>query len=223
MKKILMCLCFILLSACVHRNPLSDMHFQTVMAPPYVIASWYKITAPGQPVKFYIEGLGQENYPNPDSELMRNLAKSDDSPNVVYIALPCQYGMRVGCAAENAPALDKTLVKGIDTVVQTMMKKASSEKMILVGYDVGAGIATDLALQYRPYVIHLVTVGGIWQHDLPRDVLRVAQTHYRGEKDSVAPIEQVPSIFPPDSIVPVSWADHTGGYWRVRKYIWNIR
>lgn len=223
MKKIIYgIVCFLILSGCVHRNPLSEMRFQTVMAPPYVIASWYKITAPGKPVKFYIEGWGIQNNPNPDSELVRNLAKGDDSPNVVYIALPCQYGMNVGCPDMGNVPIDETLVNSIKTVVQTMMKKAGSEQMILVGYDAGAEVATDLALIYRPYVRHLVTLGGVWEQEPEREILRVAQTHYRGKRDKVAPIQATPAIFPKDSVVEVAWGSHTGGYWAVRKYIWNI-
>ena len=224
MKKIIYgIVCFLILSGCVHRNPLSEMRFQTVMAPPYVIASWYKITAPGKPVKFYIEGWGIQNNPNPDSELVRNLAKGDDSPNVVYIALPCQYGMNVGCPDMGNVPIDETLVNSIKTVVQTMMKKARSEQMILVGYDAGAEVATDLALIYRPYVRHLVTLGGVWEQEPEREILRVAQTHYRGKRDGIAPMESTPAVFPKESVVLVSWGSHTGGYWSVRKYIWNIR
>lgn len=224
MKKLYFYICFfILLGGCIHRNPLSEMRFQTVMAQPYVIASWYKINAPGKPVKFYIEGWGIQNNPNPDSELVRNLAKGDDSPNVVYIALPCQYGMNVGCPDVGNVPIDETLVNSIKTVVQTMMKKARSEQMILVGYDAGAEVATDLALMYRPYIRHLVTLGGIWEEEPERDILRVAQTHYRGKRDEVAPVQSTPAVFPKESVVAVSWGSHTGGYWSVRKYIWNIR
>ena len=214
--------CFLLLTGCVHRNPLSEMRFQTVMAPPYVIATWYKITAPGEPVKFYIEGWGVENMPNPDSELMRDLAKGDDSPNVVYVALPCQYGVHVGCVAGEKVPIDETLVNSMKMVVQTMMKKAKATHLILVGYDAGAEVATDLALIYRPYVRHLITLGGMWEQEPERDILRVAQTHYRGKRDEIAPIQSTPVVFPKESIVEVSWGSHTGGYWTVRKYIWNI-
>lgn len=223
MKKILIVLGFLFLMGCVHRNPLSEMRFQTVMAPPYVISTWYKISEVGEPVKFYIEGVGHKNYPNPDSELVRNLAQGDKTPNVVYIALPCQYGVSVGCSENRPLAVDNTLIDSMNQVVKTMMKKARSDKMILVGYDMGAEVATELTAQYPTQVNHLVSIGGVWAQEPKKNFAHVAQTHYRGEKDTVASIEKTPDIFPQNTIMPVRRGSHTDGYWSIRKDIWNIR
>ena len=79
MKRIFIILGCLILGACAHKNPLSDMTFQTTMAPPHVIASWYKITAVGEPIKIYVEGDGAAfdadnqptDNPTPKSEFMR--------------------------------------------------------------------------------------------------------------------------------------------------------
>ncbi|MDY6408096.1 MAG: hypothetical protein SPL08_05310, partial [Pseudomonadota bacterium] len=81
MKKIFVILGCLILGACAHKNPLSDMAFQTTPAPPYVIANWYKITAVGSPIKIYVEGDGAAfdvynqptDNPTPKSEFMREL------------------------------------------------------------------------------------------------------------------------------------------------------
>ena len=65
----------------------------------FTLASWQKITDPFGTYKIYIEGDGYAfnahgratQDPTPKGILMRELAFGDDSPNVVYLARPCQY------------------------------------------------------------------------------------------------------------------------------------
>ena len=95
------------LSGCQTPNVLSDMRFQTTMAPPYLVANWYKITEPGSTLKVYIEGDGNAfdkngmptDNPTPKSIFLRKIAAEDPSPNVVYLGRPCQY-VKTGVCSE---------------------------------------------------------------------------------------------------------------------------
>lgn len=197
---------------CAHKNPLSEMRFQTVMAPPFVLSSWYKINAPTEPVKFYIEGAGT---PNPENTLMRELAGKDHYANVVYVALPCQYGLEMGC---QAPVSVAQTTDAVNQVVRTMMKKARSDKMAFVGYDIGADAAARLSVKYEPNVVRYTSVAGVFEQSPDISFVRVPQKHYVGDKD---PSVRLPAITPSDTIVRVKGATHTSGYKSVYKYIQN--
>lgn len=65
----------------------------------FTLASWQKVTNPAAPYKIYIEGDGYAfnargkatQDQTPRGTLVRELAFGDDSPNVIYLARPCQY------------------------------------------------------------------------------------------------------------------------------------
>lgn len=205
-------------AGCPMKNPLTDMRFQTVTAPPYVVSSWYKITAPGETVKFYIDDFGDAENPNPPTDFMRRLAGDDENPNVVYLALPCQYGVHVGCADGGLKPAEA--VKSLNTAVETMMKKARADKMVIVGYGVGADYGGQIAVKHLESVNHFVSIGGIWDETPGLRIMGLKQTHYVGAKDDRA---KLPVFLPPESIVNVKKATHTDGYGAIKKYIWNLK
>lgn len=65
----------------------------------FTLASRQKVTNPAAPYKIYIEGDGYAfnahvratQNPTPRGTLVREPAFGDDSPNVIYLARPCQY------------------------------------------------------------------------------------------------------------------------------------
>lgn len=102
----------LVISGCAYRNPLdrADFRFQTIMVPPHVLSSWYRISEEGQPLTVYVEGLE-----TPPSELVREQAVNDKGINVAYIGRPCQYFQTKICEKEMTPAeSDKIVLKGIE-------------------------------------------------------------------------------------------------------------
>ena len=70
-----------------------------ITAPPFVLAQWARFTDPTKPTHLYIEGDGAawlsrrepSLNPTPSDPVALRLAAADGSPNVVYIARPCQF------------------------------------------------------------------------------------------------------------------------------------
>ena len=71
----------------------------------YSVATIQKITDNTATLHVYIEGDGRSfdkhghatSNPTPRSHFMRDMAAADNSPNVVYIARPCQFVMDDKC------------------------------------------------------------------------------------------------------------------------------
>ena len=123
-------LCILLLlfcAGCAYRNPLdrADFRFQTLMAPPYVLSSWYHISEQGQPLTVYVE-----DFETPPSEIVRAKAVADKGANVAYIGRPCQYFKTAVCEKEMTPAeSDKIVLKGIEQ----LKKKAGTSVVEVKG------------------------------------------------------------------------------------------
>src|SRR5262245_4836743 len=68
-------------------------------APPFRLAAWSRVSEPGAPLRIYIEGDGRawltrqqrSDDPTPRNAIGLRLASADMSPNVAYLARPCQY------------------------------------------------------------------------------------------------------------------------------------
>lgn len=99
-----------------------------------ILASWQKITVSAAGYKIYIEGDGYAfdvrgratSDPTPRGTLMRELAFGDDSPNVMYLARPCQYVKSGDCAQRHyagsddevmPPSLIRAFVDGTAPVI----------------------------------------------------------------------------------------------------------
>ncbi|MGN0919646.1 MAG: hypothetical protein ACI4OR_02675 [Alphaproteobacteria bacterium] len=118
----------LLLTGCAYRNPLerADFRFQTLMVPPYVLSTWYHITAPGEPLTVYVEG-----YQTPPGEAVREQAVKDKGANVAYLGRPCQYFQTAVCQGEISPTeSDAILLKGIEQ----LKKKANTAQVSVKGF-----------------------------------------------------------------------------------------
>lgn len=107
-----------------------------------------KITNPTSIYKVYIEGDGYafNSYgkpsqdPTPRGTLVRELAFGDKSPNVIYLARPCQYvksqicSVRHWTTARFAPEI-------INAEYETIKQIAGNHPVILIGFSGGAQIA----------------------------------------------------------------------------------
>ena len=243
---------FLFLSACATENPLKDLRFQPISSGDYTVASWYKITKPGLPLKIYIEGDGHAldrkgnptADPTPEGLFLRKLAVDDTSPNVVYLARPCQYLMGQNCCEKDwtTGRFSKSIVDTMEASVGVLKKKSKAQKVILIGYSGGAMIASQIAVRHPKEVEKLITIAGVldkdkwtaYHGDEPlkdsvnlkvSDLKGISQTHYVGAKDKIVPPELTFDILGKDNpnIVVVSSARHDKGFDKIYKDIWSVR
>ena len=251
MKRFFILFLLLWTGACSYRNPLSDMNFQTTSAPPYVIANWYKIEQPGEPLKVYIEGDGHAfnsrglptDNPTPKGLFVRELAAGDPSPNVAYVARPCQF-LQVACREEDwtGGRFSENIVRSMDTVITALMKKARTEKVILIGFSGGAQIAGLVAIMHPERVQKVITIAGVldqkaWTNyhgDRPlkksmnlkdaQDTFRtIPQKHYAGEEDDVVPPKLILDFAGIDRVVIVPNAGHGTGFSSIYHEIYEER
>ena len=250
MKKLFAILGCLVLSACAHKNPLSDMTFQTTMAPPHVIASWYKIQSVGEPIKVYVEGDGAAfdihnqptDNPTPKSEFMRQLAAGDPSPNVAYLGRPCQYLQTNACSEKDwtTGRFSKTVIDSMDTAVLALMKKARTNQVILIGFSGGAQVTGQIAARHPEKVKKWITISGVldvnawtsYHGDSPlkdsislkkNKIKKVNQIHYAGEKDDVVPPKLILDFAGKENVVVVKKASHGDGFETVYNEIYEVR
>ncbi len=251
MKQVLTLFLLLLTGACAYRNPMSDMQFQTTPAPPYVIANWYKIEKPGQALKVYIEGDGQAfdeeglptDNPTPKGMFMRELAAEDPSPNVAYVARPCQF-LQVACREEDwtVGRFSENVIKSMDTAIGALMKKARTDKVVLIGFSGGAQVAGLVAVRHPERVQKLITIAGVldqkawttYHGDSPltkslnlKDYRQVFQTipqvHYAGGKDEVVPPQLIQDFVGADKVIVVPRAGHGKGFSSICQDIYEVQ
>ena len=253
MKKYLALLLCLLCVGCSAPNPLSqsDFRFQVNPAMPYMVASWHKITKTGAPLKVYIEGegttlaTGTENNPTPQTLFLREMAAEDSSPNVVYLSRPCQYITPPNCTAKDwtGNRFSVAVINSMDTVVQSLMRKAGTNQVILIGYLDGATVAGLLATTHPTQVKKLITVAGVLDHeawttyqqkeplsgslnlkDYKNTLKQISQHHYVGEKDTLVPPHLTQQFIDDENqITVVKGATHQKGFSRIYPEIWAVQ
>lgn len=238
---------------CAHRNPLSDFRFQTVTAPPYILASWYQITQPGEPIKIYIEGDGNAfdsngvptDNPTPTGEFMRRLAAEDPSPNVAYLGRPCQYLQAGACSQKDwtTGRFSNQVIDSMDQSVRALMKKARTNQVILIGFSGGAQVAGLIAVRHPNQVKQVITIAGVldvdaWAdyHGDPKLVdslnlknqqdsfSKIPQIHYAGGRDDVVPAKLIQDFVKDENlVVVVPKASHGKGFDSIYDAIYKVR
>lgn len=251
MKKLLFLLMFFVVG-CATENPLKDLRFQPISSGDYTVASWYKITKAGQPLKVYIEGDGHAfdrkgrptDDPTPEGLFLRKLAVDDTSPNVVYMARPCQYLMGQNCSQKDwtSGRFSPAILDSMEASVGAMMKKSRADQVILIGYSGGGMIASQIAARHPEQVKKLITIAGVLDKDkwtayhkdeplyqsVNLNVMAlkgIPQTHYVGAKDKIVPPELTFDILGADNpnVVVVSGAKHGKGFEKIYGDIWRVR
>ncbi len=178
----------------------------------FEIATFQKIEDSTNPIHIYIEGDGAafdaagrpRHNPTPRGRMVRQLAYNDTSPNVVYMARPCQFIMSPACNPSDWT--DGRFSENIiDSVAGAINQIAQNRPIILIGYSGGA-LVSGLVIERHPEinVRQWITIAGVLNHDdwtsyfgdsplsaslnlngLPH----VSQTHYVGEFDETVPYE----------------------------------
>jgi pimeloyl-ACP methyl ester carboxylesterase len=142
----------------------------TVTAPPFNLKGYARISRPREPIVVYIEGDGlawiswstKSPDPTPTDPIGLHLAALDPSPNVVYLARPCQYldldkplcrSKKYWTSHRFAPEV----IAGFDQALQSLASMGGG--FHLVGYSGGAAVAVLTAAR-RIDVLTLRSVAG---------------------------------------------------------------
>ena len=240
MKKIYILLIWLYMSGCYHISVPPQYTYQEIKTSDFDIAVWKKITSPHSPYKIYIEGDGYAfnsrglptQDPTPKGTLVRELAFSDNSPNVIYLARPCQYIKNPLCrqkywtTARFAPEV-------VNAEYEVIKRLAGNHPLILIGFSGGAQIAGLIAAT-KPdlQITQIITIAGNLDHqgwttyhhlpalsesmnlaDYQPQFTSIPQTHYVGSKDKVIPPHLVKDFINNQApVITIEGATHNSGW-----------
>lgn len=226
-----------------------DFVYKEIKTRTFTLASWQKITQPQGVYKIYIEGDGYAfnaygkptQDPTPRGALLREIAFADPSPNVVYLARPCQFisspicSQRHWTTARFAPEV-------INAEYEAVKQIAGAHEVILIGFSGGAQIAGLISVA-KPglKVKKLITIAGnldhlAWTqyHNLPelneslnlesyqQQYLKIPQVHFVGTDDKIIPPVLTETFVNGKSpIVKVEGATHSSGWENAYPLIWG--
>ena len=227
-----------------------SFQYKEVVTDDFTLASWQKLTDSTAPVKFYIEGDGfafnahgqPTSDPTPHGKMIREMAFGDNSPNVVYLARPCQYVMSAKCqqrywtTARFAP-------ETVRSTFQAIQKIAPDKELILVGFSGGAQVAGLVAVREPSLKVKkLITVGGNLDHqawtayhhlpdlaeslnlkDYQQTYLKIPQVHYVGKKDEIITPQLNVDFAGANNVVIVDDASHGSGWESIYTAVWDER
>ena len=188
----------------------SDFIYAPVVAGKYTLATYQRLSDTTSPIHIYIEGDGNSfnargvptSDPTPNGTLVRDMATRDVSPNVVYLARPCQYIMLPTCTRSDWTdgRFSPDVIDSMTVAIKTLAQK---RPIVLIGYSGGA-MVSGIIINQNPdmNVTHWITVAGVLDHsdwttyfgDKPLSkslnmttLPRVPQTHYIVYGDRVVP------------------------------------
>ena len=143
-----------------------------VRTQPFAITAYSRIREPGKPLQVYIEGDGYawvtrsraSGDPTPRKPMLLSLAAEDSSPNVVYLARPCQYTpdeLRSNCREFfwTEGRFAEPVIASMDQALGSFMRKAQAPTADLIGYSGGAAVAILVAAR-RQDISSLRTIAG---------------------------------------------------------------
>ena len=227
-----------------------DFLYKEIKTSTFVLASWQKISDNTGSIKIYIEGDGASfdaygrptKDPTPKGKMVRELAFGDYSPNVVYLARPCQFIMSDICSVRHWTTA-RFSYEVIDATYKAIKQIAGKRDIILVGFSGGAQVVGLVSVLKRDLnVKKVISIAGNldhleWtkHHNLPslNESLNLAdykslyfeipQKHYVGDQDNVIPSDLV-VMFTEDKKVDIEVVDgasHSDGWNVVFDEIWQ--
>ncbi len=180
------------------------------------LLAYHRLEQKGAPATLFIEGDGYafagrrrvSTNPTPKNPVALRLARQDDSPNVVYLARPCQY-----VSLKNAPncrpdywtirRYGHEVIEAMDEAITLLKQNEGFGRIRLVGYSGGGTVAAILAAS-RQDVMDLRTVAGnldvdafVRHHGVtpltgslnPTDyagkLISIPQVHFAGKQDRI--------------------------------------
>jgi hypothetical protein len=191
---------------------------QFVQAAPFSLATYQKITKPGSDVNIYIEGDGRawvtksvlSKDPSPRASTVMQLAVVDPSPNVVYLARPCQFSpndLKTVCKPKlwSQARYSPAVINALNSAINQIKKQAKCKKVNLIGYSGGGTLAVLIASK-RKDVASIRTIAGnldlqtmdkihkttplresIDPMNVAASVKNIPQIHFCGARDKVVP------------------------------------
>lgn len=172
---------------------------------------------------------------------MRELAFGDDSPNVVYLARPCQYIKSPICSKRHWTTA-RFAPEVINAEYEAIKNIAGDNPVILIGFSGGAQVAGLIAsAKLGLNVKKVITIAGnldhlAWTqyHNLPplnesmnlksyhKQFARIPQIHYVGSNDEVMPPLLVRDFVGKDTrVFEVRGATHNSGWEEIYSQIRN--
>ncbi len=195
----------------------SGMILSAISVDGYTLTTYQRMTTAHAPVRVYIEGDGlawitatqPSADPTPVHPIALSLAALDQSPNVVYLARPCQFSLLQSsqCTTDDwtGKRYSEQLVQKMDQELNLVMRAAPQQKIELVGYSGGAAMAVLLAAR-RIDIGSLRTVAGNlddeavnrFHHvsampeslnpiDFAQKITNIPQRHFYGGEDKIIP------------------------------------
>ena len=241
--KILLNTCFLLiLSGCQTIQPPQGFVYKEISTSQFKLASWQKISDINAEYHIYIEGdgyafnaWGQPSHnPTPHGELMIKISFSDKSPNVIYLARPCQFVTDNKCKAEywTTKRFSPEVIEAEYEAIKTISK---GKKNSLIGFSGGAQIAGLVAVKYPDInVSKIITIAGNLNHqtwteyhhipslngslnlaDYQDKFALIPQIHYVGENDEIVPPFLTQQFLPKAKIIFVKNATHNKGWEKI--------
>ena len=221
-----------ILCACTHTVWLSDtqlantiseparLQIKTYKAGQFIVHGRERYDLPGNDLNIYLEGDGlawvsrrePSRDPTPDNPVGLRLAAIDPTPNVIWLARPCQYTSPIEnprCTAYywTNGRFAPEIVDAIDQAITAAKLSARATKIHLIGYSGGGGLALLIAAQ-RNDVASVRTVAGNIDHpaftsfhrvtpmsqsldpaSVARRINTIPQWHFFGAEDKVVPKE----------------------------------
>ena len=224
--------CLLLLTGCIGSNLDDGM---TIIRPEkdnlYSVATIQNINDDIAPVHIYIEGDGRAfstsgratRDPTPRSKFMQRMAVADTSPNVAYIARPCQFVMDKKCH-ESDWTTGRFSRAIVDSVANAIRQVAGSRPVILIGFSGGAMISGLIIQNHRDIDVNQwITIAGVLNHedwtkyfgDTPlthsmnmNTLPRVTQVHYIAQNDKTVPYSLSKKWIGKNKMVTIPNADH---------------
>lgn len=235
---IALCLCCSL-AACTSRPHRLPVAMQSLESQNYTLATWYRIDEQGEPMRIYIEGDGHAfdrnrtptADPTPRNNFWQEMAKNDPNPNVAYLARPCQYIKSKNCSIADwtTGRFSGAIVDSMDQAVAELMKRAGTDRAVLLGYSGGGQVAAMLSVQHPEKTLYLYTVAGIldharwtaYHHASPltgsrrlelKKIYTIPQMHFVGGQDKIVPPALTEYVMPGYMITVVPEATHSTGW-----------
>lgn len=196
----------------------AGLHREMLSTPEFVLTAFVRITRADAPVRIYIEGDGlawlsrtePSLDPTPVTATGLALAAVDPSPNVVYLARPCQFtpmamNPRCGVPYWTGKRFAPEVIDAMNDAVSRVAARVPGQRVELVGYSGGGAVAVLIAAR-RQDVASLRTVAGNLDVEYVNQLHRVSpmpasrnpidvagrlavmpQVHFSGTKDTVVP------------------------------------
>ncbi len=228
-KNLLFPLVLLALSACSSTNYLqqrlqladsvavaADLQPFQLRANGFDLKGYGRVSDSSKPLVIYIEGDGRawlrsgpSPNPTPVNPLALRLAAADVSPNVVYLARPCQY-TAAPCELKywTSHRMADDVIVAYQQAVNSLLAQHSLKSVRLVGFSGGGGVAVLLAARLMDSgdvaINDLRTVAGNLDHatwtselavtplvgslnpaDVATDVSELPQLHFVGVNDRV--------------------------------------